>query len=146
MTAGEFRASQIVKVDEKNRVLYFTANGREKGENIYLNHLYSVRFDGSGLKLLDPGHANHSSTISKSNRYIVDNCSRVDMPPISILRDADGKEVMKLEKTDTSRLQQVGWKCPETFKVKAADGVTDLYGNIWKPFNFNPKKKYPVTH
>ena len=144
ITSGEFRASRIVKVDEKNRVLYFLGNGREKGENIYLNHLYSVRFDGTGLKLLDPGNADHRSILSKSNQYIVDNCSRVDMPPISILRDSNGKEIMKLEAADLSRLEQVGWKCPETFKVKAADGVTDLYGNIWKPFNFNPKKRYPI--
>ena len=144
ITQGEFRASRIVKVDEKNRVLYFMGNGREKGENIYLNHLYSVRFDGTGLKLLDPGHADHRSTLSKSNQYIVDNCSRVDMPPVSFLRDADGKVLMKLETADLSRLKEVGWQCPETFTVKAADGVTDLYGNIWKPFNFNPKRKYPI--
>jgi len=144
ITSGEFRASRIVKIDEKNRTLYFRGNAREPGENVYYNHLYRVRFDGTNLKLMDPDHADHTSTLSPSNQFTVDNCSRVDMPPVSILRDVDGKEIMKLEQSDMTRLKEVGWSAPETFVVKAADGVTDLYGNMWKPFDFDPKKKYPI--
>ena len=144
ITSGEFRASSIVKIDEENRVLYFRGNAREEGENVYFDHLYRVRFDGSNLKLMDPGNANHRSTLSPTNEFSVDNCSRVDMPPQFQLRDADGQLVMDLEKCDTSRLEQVGWQPPETFVVKAADGVTDLYGNMWKPFDFDPRKKYPI--
>ena len=144
ITSGEYRASRIVEIDEKNRLMYFTGNAREPGENIYNNHLYCIRLDGTGLTLMDPGDANHRSVLSKSKKYVVDNCSRVDMAPISVLRDAQGNEIMKLEESDMSRLKEVGWKMPETFVVKAADGVTDLYGNIWKPFDFSPKKKYPI--
>ncbi len=60
------------------------------------------------------------------------------------MRDANGKPILELERADLSRLYEVGWKMPEAFVVKAADGVTDLYGNLWKPFDFNPSKKYPV--
>ena len=66
------------------------------------------------------------------------------MAPISILRDAQGNEIMKLEEADLSRIKEVGWQMPETFVVKAADGVTDLYGNMWKPFDFKPTRKYPI--
>ena len=103
-----------------------------------------MHLDGTGLQLLDPGDANHRSTLSPSKKYLVDNCSRVDMAPVSILRDAQGNEVMKLEEADLSRIEQVGWKMPTTFVVKAADGVTDLYGNMWKPFDFKPNRKYPI--
>jgi len=144
ITSGPFRSSRIVSVDEEKRILYFTGNARESGENIYLNHLYSVNFDGSHLTLMDPGNADHRSTLSPTKQYVVDNCSRIDMAPVSILRDAKGKEIMKLESCDISRLVEAGWKMPSTFMVKAADGVTDLYGNMWKPFNFDPKKKYPI--
>ncbi|MCH2181188.1 MAG: prolyl oligopeptidase family serine peptidase, partial [Mariniblastus sp.] len=144
ITAGEFRASRIVDVDEENRLVYFQANGREPGENLYQQHLYSVHLNGTGLKLLDPGDANHRSTLSPTKKYLVDNCSRVDMAPVSILRDAQGNEVMKLEESDLSRIEQVGWKMPTTFVVKAADGITDLYGNMWKPFDFKPNRKYPI--
>src|SRR5262249_31055640 len=144
ITSGPFRASRIVDVDAKNRMLYFTANGRESKENIYYAHLYGVRLDGAGLTLLDPGDANHRSTLSPSKQFLVDNFSRVDMAPKAVLRDASGKEILALEETDLSRLRETGWKMPETFVVKAADGVTDLYGNMWKPFDFDPKKKYPI--
>ena len=103
-----------------------------------------VRLDGTGLALMDPGPASHRSTLSPSKQFVVDNCSRVDMAPKAILREASGKEIMLLEEADLSRLVAAGWRMPETFTVKAADGVTDLYGNMWKPFDFDPNKKYPI--
>ncbi|MFA6895345.1 MAG: prolyl oligopeptidase family serine peptidase, partial [Bacteroidales bacterium] len=45
---------------------------------------------------------------------------------------------------DLSLLFAAGYKFPEPFMVKAADGVTDLYGTMYKPFNFDPSKKYPI--
>ncbi len=144
ITAGPFRAASIVDVDAKNRKIYFTGNGREPGESIYYQHLYSIHFDGTGLMLMDPGAANHRSVLSPSKQYVVDTHSRVDQAPISVLRQADGREVLLLEKADLTRLSEAGWKMPETFVVKAADGVTDLYGNLWKPFDFDPTRKYPI--
>jgi dipeptidyl aminopeptidase/acylaminoacyl peptidase len=144
ITSGTFRASRVAAVDAKNRVLYFHANGREPGENVYQQHLYCVHLDGTGLTLLDAGDANHTSSLSPTRQYLVDNWSRVDAEPRSVLRDATGHVLMELEKADLSRLYAVGWKMPETFTVKAADGVTDLYGNLWKPFDFNPARKYPI--
>ena len=144
ITSGPFRASRISSVDPKNRLLYFVANGREENENIYFEHLYCVHLDGSGLTLMDPGDSSHTSVLSPSKRFLVDNCSRVDRQPCSVLREASGKKILDLEQADLSRLKEIGWKLPETFIVKAADGVTDLYGNMWKPFNFDPAKKYPI--
>jgi dipeptidyl aminopeptidase/acylaminoacyl peptidase len=145
ITSGLFRASRVVAVDGKNRLLYFQANGREAGENVYYQHLYSVHLDGTGLTLLDPGEATHQSVLSPTRQFLVDNANRVDLTPSAVLRDATGRQVMKLEEADLSRLYEVGWKLPERFTVKAADGVTDLYGNLWKPFDFDPKKRYPVV-
>lgn len=158
ITSGAWRVSRIVDVDAKNRLLYFRANGREPGEQIYYNHLYRVRFDGTDLTLLDPSDtcftsthmegcrgANHSSYLSPSRRYVVTTCSRVDSPHMSYVLDEKGSRVMDLEQTDLSALMKTGWKLPETFCVKAADGVTTLYGNMWKPFDFDPKKKYPIV-
>jgi dipeptidyl aminopeptidase/acylaminoacyl peptidase len=144
ITSGLFRVDRIVAVDPKNRLLYFVANGREPGENIYYQHLYSVHLDGTGLTLMDPGNAHHLSVLSPSHQFVVDTCSRVDMAPISLVRTATGQPVLTLEEADLSRLQEVGWKIPERFSVKAGDGVTDLYGNMWKPFDFDPNKKYPI--
>ncbi|MFM7150888.1 MAG: prolyl oligopeptidase family serine peptidase, partial [Gemmataceae bacterium] len=138
------RASRIVEVDPKTLTLYFLGNGRESGENVYFQHLYSVKLDGSELRLLDPGSANHQSQLSPSHQFVVDNASRVDQAPESVLRDASGNKIMDLEKTDLARLKEFGWQLPETFIIKAQDGTTDLFGNLWKPFDFDPKKKYPI--
>src|SRR6185503_11058016 len=92
----------------------------------------------------DDGDANHTGTMSPTKKYFVDAYSRIDMPPKTVLRDALGKVVMDLEDMDISGLKSLGWKPPTTFMVKAADGVTDIYGNMWKPFDFDSTKKYPI--
>jgi dipeptidyl aminopeptidase/acylaminoacyl peptidase len=144
ITSGDFRAGSIVAVDGKNRLLFFKGNGREPGENVYHNHLYCVHLDGSGMTLMNPGPGNHDAHLSPSHQFVVDNCSQFDAAPVAVLRDAHGQKIMDLEQTDVSKLREVGWKMPETFIVKAADGVTDLYGQMWKPFDFDARKKYPI--
>jgi dipeptidyl aminopeptidase/acylaminoacyl peptidase len=144
ITAGPWRASSIVAIDEKSRTLWIRGNAREKGENVYYNHLYRVNFDGTGLTLLDAGDADQSSTLAPSREFVVTNSMRVDQAPHATLRSGDGRKIMDLEKTDLSRLEEFGWQHASTFRVKAADGVTDLYGNMWKPFDFDPTKKYPI--
>lgn len=144
ITSGPARFDSIVELDEEKGVLWVRGVGQVEGENPYYRHLYRVEANGKGLTLLDPGNADHNSTLSPDKKYVVDNSSRVDLAPISILRDASGTPILELERADLSRLYETGWKMPETFVAKAADGVTDIYGNIWKPFDFNPKRKYPV--
>ena len=144
ITSGAFRASDIVDVDEKMGMFWFRGVGREPDENPYYRHLYSIRLDGSQLKLMDPGNADHATVLSPSKNYAVNLCSRTDMTPCAKLLNDNGKELMQLEEMDLSRLIEAGWRMPETFKVKAADGVTDIYGNLWKPTDFDPKKKYPI--
>jgi dipeptidyl aminopeptidase/acylaminoacyl peptidase len=154
ITSGNWRVSRIVDVDVKAGYLYLIGNGREPGENIYFTHLYRVKFDGSELTCLDPslgptgqpmpGGFNQTSVLSPTKKYVVTSSTRTDYAPFVTVRDHTGKLVMTLETTDLSRLEATGWKMPETFVVKAADGVTDLYGNMWKPFDFDPKKKYPI--
>lgn len=144
LTSGAWRAERIVDVDSVKGILYFAAVGREPGENPYYTHLYRVGLDGTGMSLLDGGDATHDSRLSSNKKWIVDNSSRIDMVPKAVLRDAAGKTVMDLETMDVSGLKELGWKPPEKFQTKAADGVTDIYGNMWKPFDFDSTKKYPI--
>lgn len=144
ITSGSFHCDDIVNIDEKNRVLYFTASGREPNENPYYTHLYRINLDGSGLKLLDAGNFDHANSMNDNEKYFVDVFSRVNTAPKSILYNGEGQKVMDLETTDLSRLMATGYKFPEPFKVKADDGKTDLYGVMYKPFDFDPAKKYPL--
>jgi dipeptidyl aminopeptidase/acylaminoacyl peptidase len=144
ITSGSFHCEDIVAVDEKKRVLYFTANGREANEDPYYLHLYQVNLDGSGLRLLNPGEFEHASGINDSKTFFVDNYSRVNSIPQSTLFTTEGKKIMDLETTDLSSLFAAGYKFPHVFKVKADDGITDLYGVLYKPFDFDSTKKYPI--
>jgi dipeptidyl-peptidase-4 len=144
ITSGEFTCQGIEGVDEKARVLYFNACGREPGEDPYYFHLYRINLDGSGLRLLNPGNASHSADADDGLRVFIDTFSRVDTAPVTELRDLAGNSLLKLETTDTSALIEAGYKFPEPFQVKADDGITDLYGVMYKPFDFDPSVKYPI--
>lgn len=144
ITSGNFHCEDIVKIDEKNRVLYFVANMVEPNEDPYYTHLYRVNFDGSGFKLLTPGNFNHTASMNDSNKYIINNYSRVNTVPKSTLYDNTGKKIMDLEEADLSQLFAAGYKFPEPFVVKAADGITDIYGVMYKPFDFDSTKSYPL--
>jgi dipeptidyl aminopeptidase/acylaminoacyl peptidase len=146
ITSGSWHCSKSspVELDEKNRVLYFTANGREKGENPYYKHYYRVNLNGSGLKKLDNVKSNHTAAITHSKKYFVDNYSTVNSTPKSEVRDINGKLVLNLETADLSSLFAAGYKFPEPFKAKADDGVTDIYGVMYKPFDFDSTKVYPI--
>jgi len=145
VTQGAWVVRQIEHVDEKTRRVYFLANGREKNEDPYQTHLYCVGFDGKGLRLLTSENANHAVSFSEDGKFFVDNYSRPDFPGESVLRRGeDGAEVKVLEKADLDEILKTGWKFPEPFQGKAADGTTDVYGLIWRPSNFDSSKKYPV--
>ncbi len=144
ITSGPFHCEEIESIDEKNRVLYFTANGREPNEDPYYLHLYRINFDGSGLKLLTTADHDNNASMDDNSRYFVNTFSRVNTIPVSVLQDNNGKTIMQLEKTDMSGLFEAGYKFPTPFKVKAADGITDLYGVMYKPFDFDSTRKYPI--
>ena len=143
ITNGDWVVTKLLNVDEKTRTLYFTANGREGG-NPYFSRLYKINFNGKGLTLLTPGDGNHTATFSPDYKYIIDSYSQPNIAPVTVLRDANGKLITTLEKTDISRLVATGWKAPTPVKVKAHDGTTDIYGLVFTPTKMEVGKKYPV--
>lgn len=146
ITTGEGVVTQLLKVDEKGRQLYFLAAGREKGRDPYFTHFYRIGFDGRNLSLLSPEDANHEISLSPSGSFFFDSYSKPDVPPVAVLRAADGKLISTIEKADISKLVAAGWKPPVPITVKARDGVTDLYGLMFKPTNLDEKKKYPIIN
>ncbi|CAN5230132.1 S9 family peptidase [soil metagenome] len=146
ITKGDFVVTELVKVDEKNRVLYFNANGREDKRDPYFSHFYRVDFDGRNLKLLTPDDGNHQITMSNDGKNFIDTFSKPDVPQTSVLRDMNGKSIAVLEKTDISRLTATGWKPPTPITVKSRDGKWDLYGLMFTPTNLDAKRKYPVVN
>ena len=144
VTSGPWHVEEIEGFDEKTKTVYFTANGKEVGEDPYYLHFYKAGLDGSGVKLLNTGDFDHAVVLDDAKKFFVNNSSRVNTAPVSALYDANGKKIMDLEKTDLMALMQAGYKFPEPFTAKADDGITDLYGVIYKPFDFDSTKKYPI--
>ncbi|MFN5375640.1 MAG: DPP IV N-terminal domain-containing protein [Chitinophagaceae bacterium] len=144
VTSGPWHVEEIEGFDEKTRTVYFTANGKETGEDPYYLHFYKAGLDGSGVKLLNSGDFDHAVVLDDAKKFFINNSSRVNTAPVSALYDANGKKVMDLEKADLSALMQSGYKFPEPFTAKADDGITDLYGVMYKPFDFDSTKKYPI--
>lgn len=146
ITRGDGNVTQLLRVDEKNRLLYFVGVGKEKGRDPYFRHLYRIGMDGKNQQLLTPADADHDVAIAPSGNYFVDVYSKPDAPSIAELRRIDGTLVTVLEKTDISRLTATGWQPPQAITVKARDGVTDLYGLLYKPTRFDPSKRYPIIN
>ncbi len=144
LTSGAFHVAGAARVDDKNRKLFFVANGREAGEDPYYEHLYSVGLDGGAITLLNKGDFTHDVDVNTSGNFFVDNFSRVNTTPVSVLMDRNGAKIMDLETADLSQLFATGYQFPEPFKFKADDGITDLYGVMYKPFDFDSTRKYPI--
>lgn len=144
LTEGAYHVDDVLAINEKEGYVLFRACGKEKGENPYQMHVYRVSLQGGEPKMLDIPDMNIDAIASDDGKYFIANYSRVDYKPASALFDATGKKVCDLGEADFSLLFAAGYKFPERFKVKAADGITDLYGAIYKPFDFDSTKVYPI--
>jgi dipeptidyl aminopeptidase/acylaminoacyl peptidase len=141
ITSGPWLVFNVLRVDEAARRIYFTAVGREDGRDPYLRHLYRANLDGSGITLLTPEDADHAVTVSPSGRFFLDTYSRRDTYPVTVVRDPDGRVLQTVETADISELLATGWQPPTPFKAKGRDGVTDVYGYLYFPTDFDPEKK-----
>jgi dipeptidyl aminopeptidase/acylaminoacyl peptidase len=144
LTQGAWHVMNIEKIDEKNRVVYFTANGKNPDENPYYQHVYKVSLNGGEVKEISKGNYFHEPFIDDEATYFIDNYSRIDCQPKTALFSTSGAKIMDLEEADMSQLLANGYQYPEQFTVKAADGVTDLWGVMYKPFNFDSTRVYPI--
>ena len=145
ITKGDWVVRGVDRVDDEKRQIWFRAGGIRPGQDPYYIHSCRVNFDGSGLVILTEGDGTHSIEYSPDRRFLLDTWSRVDLAPvIELRRTEDGKLVCELERADWSELLKTGWQVPERFVAKGRDGTTDIYGVIFRPTNFDPKKKYPI--
>ena len=145
ITQGEWVVRGVDRVDREKRQIWFRAGGIRPGQDPYFIHYCRVNFDGTGLTVLTEGDGTHTVQFSPDRRFLLDTWSRVDLPPVTELRRADdGQRVCQLEDADARELFASGWRAPERFVARGRDGVTDIYGIIVRPKDFDPRKKYPV--
>jgi len=146
ITRGNWVVHAVDKVDAASRRIWFQAGGIVPGEDPYYIHHARINFDSTGLTLLTVGDGTHSFEYSPNGKFLVDTYSRVDMAPISVLRNAaDGTKRLDLETGDISAVAAAGYQLPERFVAKGRDGITDIYGVICRPSTFDSSRKYPVV-
>jgi dipeptidyl aminopeptidase/acylaminoacyl peptidase len=145
LTSGDIAVSRVLYVDASKREFWFEAYGDGAGGDPNYLHAFRASLDGGTPRIVAPEPASHSFTASPSGRYFIDTFSTVAMAPRSVLRDRSGRIVKELATADLAQLSAAGWRAPERYQIKAADGVTDLYGVMWKPFDFDPRRRYPVV-
>lgn len=145
ITSGEWAVRKVERVDVAARQVWLLAGGIRPEQDPYFLHLCRANLDGSGLAILTEGNGTHEVQFSPGRRTFLDTWSRVDQPPVTELRRSeDGGLIGKLEAADANALLATGWRAPEPLVAKGRDGVTDIYGVIYRPSNFEPGHKYPV--
>ena len=142
LTEGLFPLVQVVAVDDEAGWVYFTGHGDR--QRPYDTHLYRVDLEGNRLVRLTDATGQHDIQFAPSKAFFLDTHSNVDRPPAVELKRADGTLLQTVSKANIDALKELKWKPPEEFIVKAADGETNLYGVLYKPYDFDPNKKYPV--
>ncbi|WP_165776875.1 S9 family peptidase [Paremcibacter congregatus] len=160
VTSGEWVARDLVRFDETRREIFITTSGRVKGRDPYYRDLVRINIDsGKITTLVSSNHEYITITpreitglfsgnmaangVSPSGDYAVVTRSKSDEAPVSLLIDRNGNNIMEVEKADLTGLPK-NWRWPEAVKMTAADGKTDIYGVIYRPRNFDPRKSYPV--
>ncbi len=146
ITTGDGNVVNILHVDERARTIYFTAQGKEPERDPYFRHLYRIGFDGRGQTLLTPENANHSISMAPDGQSFVNTYSTPTTPPVSVLRDSNGRELVPLERADIARLEETGWQPPTPVTMKARDGTTDIYGLMYTPTRLDSTAKYPIVN
>lgn len=163
ITSGDFTVRDIVHIDAARGVLYFLASGEADASDAYYNRFYAVRLDGSDQRLLTAEDAEHTappqppilpdplrlgtrlSPVSPSGAYFVDTWSRPDQLPVSVLRRTDGTLVRELARGELFDIDLPPSAFPEPFEALAADGVTKIYGTLFRPIDFDPAQSYPIV-
>ena len=168
ITQGNWPVRDVLYVDEDRREVFIHTSGRVAGRDPYYRDICRVQIDSGRIETLctsDDEYLVHTQNsnylffakilgwdidnqtvgVAPSGNYIVTTRSRADCAPVSFLIDRAGEKTLELEAADVSGLPS-GWRWPEPFQFRAADGETDLYGLMFKPSDFSHTKNYPVIN
>ncbi|CAN5378469.1 S9 family peptidase [soil metagenome] len=141
VTSGQTDIDNVVRVDEKKGLVWFTASGMG---NPYLTQFHRARLDGKEDRQLTTDNLGHNVNLSPDGRFFVDVRQSWNVAPKTVLCDEKGKDIAVLGESDTAKMDSLGLKPTELFQFTAADGKTPLYGTVQFPSDFDPSKKYPM--
>ncbi len=140
LTKGNFVIQEVLGFNEKQKSVLVAAN---KYHPLH-RWLYNVNIKDGKMTELVSADGVHHGKLSSSGTYLVDRWSNPTTP-----RNIDLVEV-KTAKATRLMTAEDPWKdyeqpIFECGTIKAADGITDLYYRMVKPYNFDATKKYPTV-
>ena len=145
LTDGEYYVNEILRIDTLRKSILFTASGKEIGRNPYHQYLYRLNLVDNSTELLTPENANHDVSISPDENYIIDNISTVNQATKTFLKSIKGaSSSIEISRANITMLDSIHYTSPEIIQAIGRDGHSELYGALWKPIRFDPKKSYPI--
>ena len=168
LTNGEWIVRDVLGIDKKRREVFISRGEVNTGIDPYYRQIARVNLNTGRMTELSNNDFDHLVTqagdfgvfvyamingddpntisgLSPTGNYYVETIQRIDRPSSSLLLNRDGKELLEIEKSDTSQMPKyMIW--PEPFRVLAADGETSISGALYRPSNFSPNTKYPVIN
>ncbi|KQU86343.1 hypothetical protein ASD00_31090 [Ensifer sp. Root31] len=163
ITSGEWLVTDIIAIDERERRVYFQAGGMDN-EHPYYRRICSESLDGTDLRIISAEDGDNSapflrlrlprntkaitpggSAMSRDNRHIVYSNAAIDRLPVTIVRDLQTSKRWVVE-TASYISPDGAAPAPRHIRVKATDDLTDLFGTMWLPSDFDPGKKYPTLN
>src|SRR5688572_6304470 len=143
VTAGAFPVHRVVRVDSARRQIYVLASA--DSSRPYDRHVYRVALGDTGFTALTSAPGQHAPVFSPSGNFFIDSYSSLTQPHTVELRRTDGTLIKRLGQAPLAKLAEAGYTPPMPFRVKAADGTTDVYGVLYRPVDFDSTKRYPIV-
>ena len=141
LTKGNREVLDVLGVDEKNGLVYYTAVGATPMDK----DICTVSLDGKKQTILNKRAGGNSADFNKTFTYYTGKWSDINTPSYNAVCRSNGEEVRLLQDNaklkETMALYQFGKA--DFFTFRTADGI-DLNGWMLKPPDFDPAKKYPV--
>jgi len=132
-------------IDRKNSKVYFTAN-KEKPIEYFIYQLdLQTDFDGSYVRQLtsEEGDVENLSISSDGNNLFYEH-SYINKPnELYFVNVSDGKQI-QITNTISPKFSSVNWTLPEVITYNNEEDGQQIYGFVYKPKDYNPKKKYPL--
>jgi dipeptidyl-peptidase-4 len=139
ITKGNFTVTGLKYIDEKNKLVYFTA----RKENSARTDFYKVNFNGKNLVRLTSGEYNHTISLSPEGSYFTDSYSNVSTPTKIGLYNNNGKLIKEIADSKGTEYADYELATTQLVRVKTTDGF-DLPMTVMLPLNYDASKKYPV--
>jgi dipeptidyl-peptidase-4 len=140
LTNFDFRVTAIDKVDEDQKVIYFSATGTESTDS----HAFRVGFDGKDLLQITKGEGTHNLNISPKGLFFTDTWNSISSAGTIVAYNKNGKLLREIYKFDQPAYDPSKNSKVEFVKIMTSDGLFNMPAIITYPLNFDPSKKYPV--